>query len=111
MQGKGGIEGDHSGSLRGIVKDHPKQYGSYVDEAGEWVEREDVWIHYDLHPFRKLRYGPLKPGYGSHGGHVGPEFGFGHAMGDAKKYRISTRSESALPSSRWSAVAPNETKQ
>lgn len=88
MQGKGGIEGDNGGSLRTIVEGHPKQYGSYVDDKGEWVEREDVWIHYDLYPFRELRYGPLKPGYGSHGGHVGPEFGFGHAMGDATEGKV-----------------------
>jgi len=30
----------------------------------------------------------LKPGYGSHGGHVGPEFGFGHAMGDASESKV-----------------------
>jgi alpha-galactosidase len=88
MQGKGSIEGDHGGSLRGIVKNHPKQYGFFADEKGEWVERKDVWIHYDLYPFRELRYGLLKPGYGASGGQIGPEFGFGHAMGEESEGKV-----------------------
>ena len=88
MQGKGGIEGDHGGSLRGIVKNHPEQYGTFADETGEWIERKDVWIHYDLYPFRELRFGPLKPGYGASSGQIGPEFGFGHAMGEASEGKV-----------------------
>lgn len=89
MQGKGAIEGDAGNSLRHIVKnDTKKEFQMFVDGAGEWVEREDVWIHYDLYPFRELRYGPLKPGYGASSGQVGPEFGFGHAMGEATEGKV-----------------------
>lgn len=83
MQGKGPIEGEGGNSLRHMVEnDARKEFQMFVNEGGEWVEREDVWIHYDLYPFRELRYGPLKPGYGASSGQVGPEFGFGHAMGE-----------------------------
>ena len=81
MQGKGSIEGDHGGSLRGIVKNHPKQYRFLVDGKGEWVEREDVWAYLDQAP-RPPKYGGMTPGYGSSGGQVGPEIGFGHKIGD-----------------------------
>lgn len=84
MQGKAGIEGDGEGSLRYIVTNDPrKEFQFLVNEDGTWREREDVSIHYDLAPFRELRYGPLKPGYGGSGGQIGPELGFGHKMGDA----------------------------
>ena len=81
MQGKGGIEGDHGGSLRGIVKNHPKQYQFLVDEKGEWVERKDVWAYLDQAP-RDPKFSGMMPGYGSSGGQVGPEIGFGHKIGD-----------------------------
>lgn len=84
MQGKGAVEGEESNSLRDAVKNDPKkEFQFLVNEDGTWRERSDVWIHYDLYPFRELRYGPLKPGYGSSSGQIGPELGFGHVMGDA----------------------------
>jgi len=89
MQGKGGIEGDGGNTLRSLVKnDAKKQFQSLVNEDGEWVVRDDVWIHYDLHPWRDLRHGSLKPGYGSSDGQIGPELGFGHAMGDASDGQV-----------------------
>jgi hypothetical protein len=89
MQGKGPIEGEAGNSLRHMVEnDAKKEFQMFVNDAGEWVEREDVWIHYDLYPFRELRYGPLKPGYGASSGQVGPEFGFGHAMGEASAGKV-----------------------
>jgi hypothetical protein len=89
MQGKGAIEGEGTHTLRHMVEnDAKKEFQSLVDDEGEWVERKDVWIHYDLHPFRELRYGLLKPGYGAASGQIGPEFGFGHVMGDADKDQI-----------------------
>ena len=89
MQGKGGIEGDAGNTLRHLVNNDPKkEYQFAIDDKGEWVERKDVWIHYDLHPFRELRYGLLKPGDGASSGQVGPEFGFGHAMGNANKGKV-----------------------
>jgi len=84
MQGKGGIEGDGGNTLRSLVENDPKkEFQSLVNKDGEWVVRDDVWIHYDLYPWRGLRHGPLKPGYGSSDGQIGPELGFGHVMGEA----------------------------
>jgi len=89
MQGKGPIEGEAGNSLRHMVQnDKKKQFQMFVNKEGAWAEREDVWIHYDLYPFRELRYGPLKPGYGASSGQVGPEFGFGHAIGEASEGKV-----------------------
>jgi len=83
MQGKGDIDGDGGNSLRSLVNGEAKKdYQFLVQDDGEWVERKDVWMHYDLAPFQGLRHGPLTPGYGSSGGQVGPEIGFGHKMVD-----------------------------
>ena len=89
MQGKGGIEGDGGNSLRSLVNGKDKkEFQSLVDDKGEWVVRDDVSIHYDLHPWKELRHGPLKPGYGSNGSQVGPELGFGQVMGDATEGQV-----------------------
>jgi hypothetical protein len=89
MQGKAPIEGEGSNSLRHMVKNDPtKEFQSLVNGDGEWVERDDVWIHYDLYPFQGLRHGLLKPGYGSSGGQIGPEFGFGQVVGDASDQQV-----------------------
>jgi hypothetical protein len=87
MQGKGGIEGDHGGSLRGIVKNHPEQYGFLADAKGEWVERKDVWAFLDQAP-RESKFSGMMPGYGSSGGQVGPELGFGHKIGDVHDEQV-----------------------
>jgi hypothetical protein len=88
MQGKGAVEGDGANSLRSLVKSEAKEFGFLVDDKGEWVERKDVWVHYDLAPFRELRYGPLKPGFGGSGGQIGPEFGFGHVIADSGQGKV-----------------------
>jgi len=83
MQGKGAVEGEGDNSLRYAVQNDPKkEFQSVVNEDGTWRERSDVWVHYDLYPFRELRYGPLKPEYGGSTGQIGPELGFGHKIGD-----------------------------
>ncbi|WP_419187482.1 sialate O-acetylesterase [Stieleria bergensis] len=83
MQGKGAVEGDQSNSLRYLVQHDPNQeYQFLVDPKGNWRSRQDVWIHYDSGP-GNLRFGKLKPGYGSHGGVIGPELGFGHVIGES----------------------------
>ncbi len=81
MQGKGGIEGDHGGTLRGILKSHPKEYGFLADDKGEWIERQDVWAFLDKAPNPSIWSG-MKPGFGGSPGQVGPEIGFGHKIGD-----------------------------
>jgi len=89
MQGKGAVEGEGSNSLRYAVKNDPdKEYQFLINEDGTWKELSDVWIHYDLAPFRELRHGLLKPGYGGSSGQIGPELGFGYVMGDANKGQV-----------------------
>ena len=60
MQGKGTVEGDGGNTLRHLVQNDPKkEYQFLVGKNGEWAERDDVWIHYDLYPFQGLRHGLL----------------------------------------------------
>ena len=88
MQGKGSIEGEGTNSLRYTVKnDSKKEYQFLVKPDGQWVERDDVWIFLDQLP-RESKYGKLTPGYGSSGGQVGPEIGFGHKMGEALDEKV-----------------------
>lgn len=83
MQGKGTIEGEGSNTLRQMVQNDPQtEFQFLVEEDGQWRERSDVWIHLDSGP-GNIKYGGLKPGYGSHGGVIGPELGFGNVIGDA----------------------------
>jgi len=87
MQGKGGIEGEDGGNLRSIVKNHPKEYGFLVDDKGEWIERKDVWAYLDIAPYSPIHSG-MKPGFGSHPGHVGPEIGFGPKIGEIHDQQV-----------------------
>jgi hypothetical protein len=57
-------------------------YAGLKDGAG-WKVRDDVWITY---PSKAdgAKHGPLTVGYGTKGvDSIGPEFGFGHAVGNA----------------------------
>ena len=71
-----------------VKNDAKKEFQYLVDDKGEWVEHKDAWIHYDLAPFRELRYGPLKPGFGSSNGQIGPELGFGHVITDGTEGKV-----------------------
>jgi alpha-galactosidase len=53
------------------------RFAFLVDDAGRWRTRDDVWITY------LDRNGPLTVGYGARPEMIGPELGFGWAMGDA----------------------------
>ena len=84
MEGAGQIKmnpkrNEGKGSLEYIVKD-PKTAARckhVVDKDGKWVVRDDVWIWYFD------RKGGLTAGYGARETTIGPEFQFGHAMGEA----------------------------
>jgi len=67
-----------AGSLEHLVSDPEtsERFGHLVDESGEWVVRDDVWISY----FE--RKGGLSVGYGSREDTIGPELGFGHVVGE-----------------------------
>ena len=84
MEGAGMIKLDPrrnegKGSLEYMVKD-PKMADRtrhLINAHGHWVVRKDVWIWYFD------RKGGLSAGYGARPTTIGPEFGFGHAMGAA----------------------------
>ncbi len=82
MEGQGKIKLDPNrnqgkGSLEYLVKDPAtaERFNHIVDEKGQWVVREDVWIWY------LGRKGGLTVGYGAKNDRIGPEFQFGHVMG------------------------------
>jgi len=67
------------GTLAYLLKDPATaaQYKHVVDASGNWVVRNDVWIWY------LGRKGGLTVGYGANEKMIGPEFQFGHVVGDA----------------------------
>jgi alpha-galactosidase len=83
MQGHGIIKAEERrnggrGSLQYVVRNAKtaKQFRHVVDEKGKFVVRKDVWIWY----FE--RNGGLSVGYGATAERIGPEFQFGHVMGE-----------------------------
>lgn len=81
MVGFGTLQGDKPGTLQTLVKTNPKVYGHLVDNGGKPVVRNDVWI-VNLSYAGKERQGWLTTGYGADEKHIGPEYGFGFAVGD-----------------------------
>ena len=79
MVGFGQLEGDGPGTMETLVKSNPKAYGHLVDADGEPLVRDDVWI---VNLSREEKKGWLTTGYGGSEGHIGPEYGFGFAVGD-----------------------------
>jgi len=84
MEGHGRVEAnpkanEGKGSLEWLVKNPPTapRFKHLVDDKGKWVARDDVQIWY------LGRKGNLAPGFGAREGHIGPELGFGHAVGKA----------------------------
>jgi len=80
MVGFGQLKGS-PGTMETYVKSNPADYGHLVDKNGKHVVRDDVWI-VNLSYKGKEKMGWLTTGYGASDGHVGPEYGFGFAVGD-----------------------------
>ncbi len=80
MVGFGQVKGS-PGTMETYVKSNPKDYGKLVDKSGKPVVRNDVWI-VNLSYAGKEKMGWLTTGYGGSDAHIGPEYGFGFAMGD-----------------------------
>lgn len=83
MVGSGIVQADPNrnegkGSLEYLVKNEAtaERYAHLVDKKGAWKPREDVWISY----FEQS--GPLSVGYGARADTIGPELGFGCAVGE-----------------------------
>lgn len=67
------------GSLEYFVK-HEKdanRFDHLIETDGAWRVRDDVWI------WNLGRTGGLTAGFGANQNAIGPEFGFGHAVGEA----------------------------
>ena len=84
MEGAGTIKmnpnrNEGKGSLEYVVKDPTMKARTKhtVDAEGNFVTRKDVWICYGD------RKGGLTAGYGARKTSIGPEFAFGHAVGEA----------------------------
>ena len=89
MQGHGKVPMDENknggqGTLEYMVKKSKQKelYKHTVDENGKWVVRNDVWISY------MGKKGGLTVGYGAGGDRIGPEFQFGHVMGQKLENQV-----------------------
>jgi len=65
--------------MEACLKNNPKDYKHLVDKNGKPVVRNDVWV---VNLSYKEQQGWLTTGYGSSEGYIGPEYGFGFAVGD-----------------------------
>ena len=84
MEGQGFIQADPKrnggkGTLEFLVGDSAtaEKFKHLKGKDGNWVVRDDVWIHY------LDRKGKLAVGYGAKEDRIGPELGFGHVIGNA----------------------------
>lgn len=85
LAGQSNMEGKGLAAHLDTYKDDPviKPWYDIVKDGDRWAERDDVFITY---PSKAggAKHGPLTAGYGTKGEHsIGPEFGFGHAIGEA----------------------------
>lgn len=91
MEGQGVVDLDHpkhynggKGTLNRVIAEtkKPERYAHLKDAKGDWVIREDVFVRYRTP--RELKKGGLSIGYAVYPGkhHIGPEFQFGHVVGD-----------------------------
>jgi hypothetical protein len=83
-QGLGSVNGA-IGSLRYQVDNDPDKYGKLVDGGGNWIARDDVKVFYrrsDLTQGRSIKKGNLLPEFGVDDARIGPELGFGWAIGE-----------------------------
>ncbi|MEZ5327064.1 MAG: sialate O-acetylesterase [Verrucomicrobiales bacterium] len=90
MEGAGVIQIPESssnggkGTLEYLVKDSSTagRFKHTIDANGDWVTRDDVWIRY------LGRKGGLSVGYGARDDRIGPEFQFGHAVGEQLEEQV-----------------------
>lgn len=83
MEGKGAPR--HLEAL--LANKQTRKSYQHLKRGKKWVVRKDVMISYKRGKGR-AQYGGLTIGYGSNGKQFGPEFGFGHVVGEQLKGRI-----------------------
>ena len=85
LTGQSNMEGKGRALHLDTYRDDPLIRPTYriIKKNDTWVERSDVWITYPTKS-RGEKHGPLTVGYGTKGDDsIGPEFGFGHTVGEA----------------------------
>ncbi len=90
LTGQSNMEGKGLAAHLDTYKDDPAIAPTYgiLKKDGAWVERDDVWITYPTKS-RGAMAGPLTAGYGTKGEFsIGPEFGFGHTVGEALDEKV-----------------------
>ena len=92
MQGQGVVDLDHPqhynggrGTLLKVMADptQARRFAHVRTTDGKWVVRDDVFVRYRTG--KELKHGGLSIGFTGYPGkhHIGPEFQFGHVIGDA----------------------------
>ena len=85
LAGQSNMEGKGLAAHLDTYKEDPliKPWYGIVKKGAAWVERDDVFITYPTKS-SGAKHGPLTVDYGTKGKNsIGPEFGFGHAVGEA----------------------------
>ena len=85
LAGQSNMQGKGLAAHLDTYQDDPliKPWYGKIKEAGQWTVRDDVFITYPSKG-EEGQYGPLTVGYGTKGADsIGPEFGFGHAIGES----------------------------
>lgn len=85
LVGQSNMEGKGNPIHLDTYKDDPLIQSTYsgLKDGDGWRVRDDVWITYPSKA-RGAKHGPLTVGYGTKGeDSIGPEFGFGHTIGNA----------------------------
>lgn len=85
LVGQSNMEGKGNPVHLDTYKNDPMIKPTYagLKDGDGWKVRDDVWITYPS-KFRGAKHGPLTVGYGTKGeDSIGPEFGFGHTVGNA----------------------------
>jgi len=92
MEGQGVVDLDHPeyynggrGTLQQVLRDPAKaeRFKHVQDSEGRWIVRDDVWCRFKT--AQGVKKGRLTIGFTGYPGqhHIGPEFQFGHVIGDA----------------------------
>jgi hypothetical protein len=85
LVGQSNMEGKGNPIHLDTYKEDPLIKSTYAElkEGDGWKVRDDVWITYPTKNGGE-KHGPLTVGYGTKGeDSIGPEFGFGHTVGNA----------------------------
>lgn len=85
LVGQSNMEGKGNPVHLDTYKNDPLIKSGYASlkDGDRWKVRDDVWITYPSKA-KGAKHGPLSVGYGTKGvDSIGPEFGFGHAIGNA----------------------------